>query len=143
MSSLGKKLKLSKLCFQKDKSNLATSQVLETKPRHKACKSHGVSYSRVRRVFKQYISEITDNPGCYRLHTFQSGGGSAATSNSVSWYINFYTRLEIRKSAKRVKRSDISNLLKRTWVQNFIPVSWHFFKYYGEKASYKVWCRCD
>ena len=44
----------------------------------------GISYSRIREIFKRYILEITTTPENFGLHSLRSGGASAAANNVIS-----------------------------------------------------------
>ena len=57
---------------------------IQTKSGHKISKAKEISYSRIRQIFKGYISKITTTPENFGLHSLSSGGASAAANNGIS-----------------------------------------------------------
>ena len=54
----------------------------KTKSGHKVLKTKEVSYSRIREIFKGYISEIRTTPENFGLNSLGPGGASAAAANN-------------------------------------------------------------
>ena len=77
-------LQKTKLGISNDKESPLIRPIFKTKSGHKISKTKGISYSRIRKIFKGYISEITATPENFGLHSLRSGGASAAASNSIS-----------------------------------------------------------
>ena len=70
--------------ISKDGVNHLIGKIFKTKRGHKVSKTQGISYSRIREVFKDYITDITANPEKYSLHSLRAEGASAAASNGVT-----------------------------------------------------------
>ena len=77
-------LQKAKLDISNDKESPLICRIFKTKSGHKISKTKGISYSRIREVFKGYISEITTAPENFGLHSLRSGGASAAANNGIS-----------------------------------------------------------
>ena len=77
-------LQKAKLDIYNDKESPLIWRIFKTKSRHKISKTKGISYSRIREIFKGYISEITTTPENFGLHSLRSGGASAAANNGIS-----------------------------------------------------------
>ena len=56
----------------------------KTKKGHKASKSRGISYTRAYEIFHENLKKLNINGAEYGLHSFRSGGASAAADNGVS-----------------------------------------------------------
>ena len=69
---------------------------IQTKSGHKISKTKEISYSRIRQIFKGYISKITTTPENFGLHSLSTGGASAAANNGIS------DRLIFRESKERL-----------------------------------------
>ena len=77
-------LQKAKLDIYNDKESPLICRIFKTKSGHKISKTKGISYSRIREIFKGYISEITTTPENFGLHSLRSGGASAAANNGIS-----------------------------------------------------------
>ena len=77
-------LKKAKLDVSNDKESPLICRIFKTKSGHKISKTKGITYSRIREIFKGYISEITTTPENFGLHSLRSGGASAAANNGIS-----------------------------------------------------------
>ena len=77
-------LKKAKLDISNDKESPLICRIFKTKSGHKISKTKGISYSRIREIFKDYISEITTTPENFGLHSLRSGSASAAANNGIS-----------------------------------------------------------
>ena len=58
--------------------------MFKIKSGHKISKTKGISCSRIREIFKGYISQITTTPKNFGLHSLRLGGASAAANNGNS-----------------------------------------------------------
>ena len=63
---------------------LLIGRSFKRKKGHKIAKTQGISHSRIRKVFKNYITDITANPEKHGLHSLRAGGASAAANNDVT-----------------------------------------------------------
>ena len=81
---LEKYLQIANIEISKDGETPLIGRIFKTKKGHKISKTQGISYSRIREVFKDYITDITANPEKYGLHSLQAGGASAAANNGVT-----------------------------------------------------------
>ena len=77
-------LQKTKLDISNDKESPLICCIFKTKSGHKISKTKGTSHSRIREIFKGYISEITTTPENFGLHSLRSGGASAAANNGIS-----------------------------------------------------------
>ena len=77
-------LKKAKLDVSNDKESPLICRIFKTKSGHKISKTKGITYSRIREIFKGYISEITTTPKNFGLYILRSGGASAAANNDIS-----------------------------------------------------------
>ena len=84
VKQLERYLKRVDIDISKDKETPLIGRVFKTKKGHKILKTQGISYTRIREIFKDYISEIAENPKQYGLHSLRSGGASAAANNCVT-----------------------------------------------------------
>ena len=62
-----------------DISNDKESQLI-TKLGYKISKTKEISYSSIRQIFKDYVSEITTTPEKFGLHSLRSGGASTSAT---------------------------------------------------------------
>ena len=81
---LEKYLQKTNIEISKDGETPLIGRIFKTKKGHKILKTQGISYSRIREVFKDYITDITANPEKYSLHSLRAEGASAAASNGVT-----------------------------------------------------------
>ena len=81
---LEKYLQKANIEISKDCETPLIGRIFKTKKRHKTSKTQGISYSRIREVLKDYITDITANPEKYGLHSLRAGGTSAAANNGVT-----------------------------------------------------------
>ena len=77
-------LQKAKLDVSNDKEGLLIRCIFKTKSGHKILKTNGVSYSRIREIFKGYLSEITTTPENFGLHSLRSGGALAAAAAAAA-----------------------------------------------------------
>ena len=84
VKSLEAHLQKVELDVSNDKESPLICRIFKTKSGHKISKTKGISYSRIREIFKDYISEITTTPENFGLHSLRSGGASAAANNVIS-----------------------------------------------------------
>ena len=66
-----------------DKESPLTSRIFKTKLGHKILKTKEILYSRIREIFKGYISEIAMTAENLDLHILRSGGASAVTASQI------------------------------------------------------------
>ena len=59
-------------------------RIAKTKKGHRAVKGKGISYSRIREVFKSNLKNVVSEVDQYGLHSLRSGGASAAAANEVA-----------------------------------------------------------
>ena len=76
-------LQKAKLDISNDKESPLICRIFKRKSVHKISKTKGISYSRIREIFKGYISEITMTAENFGLHSLKSGGASAAANNGI------------------------------------------------------------
>ena len=57
--------------------------MFKTKSGHKISRTKGISYSRIRDIFKGYISEIATTPENFGLHGLRSGDASTVTASQI------------------------------------------------------------
>ena len=81
---LEKYLQKTNIEISKDGETPLIGRIFKTKKGHKISKTQGISYSRIREVFKDYITDVTANPEKYSLHSLRAEGASAAASNGVT-----------------------------------------------------------
>ena len=75
-------LRLSSLSIAKNPSCFLVPRVVKTKKGHRIHPSLGISCTRAREIFKEYLEE-TKFDGDFGLHSLRSGGASAAAENLV------------------------------------------------------------
>ena len=80
---LEKYLQKTNIGISKDCETPLIGRKFKTKKVHKISKTKGISYSRIREFFKDYITDITANPEKYNLQSLD-WGTSAAVNNSVT-----------------------------------------------------------
>ena len=73
-----------KLDISNDKESPLICRIFKTKSGHKISKTKGISYSRIREIFKGYISEISTAPEKFGLQSLGSGDASGADNSSIS-----------------------------------------------------------
>ena len=71
---LEKYLQKATIEISKDGETPLISRIFKTKKGHKIAKTEGISYSKIMKVFKDYITDITANPEKYGLHSLRAGG---------------------------------------------------------------------
>lgn len=76
-------LKKVKLDVSDDKESRLICRIFKAKPGNKIPKAKGIWYSRIRNIFKDYISEITTTPDKFGPHCLRSGGASAADNSDI------------------------------------------------------------
>ena len=76
-------LQKAKLDVTNDKENPLIFRIFNTKSGHKISKAKEISYSRIREIFKGYISEIATTSENFDLHILRSGGASAVTASQI------------------------------------------------------------
>ena len=76
-------LQKAKLDVPNDKESPLICCISKTKSSHKISKRKGISYSRIREVFKDYISEIAATPENFGVHGLRSGGASAVMASLI------------------------------------------------------------
>ena len=81
---LEKYLQKENIEISKDGETPLIGRIFKTKKGHKIAKTQGISYSRIREVFKNYITDITANPEKYGLHSLRAGRASATANNGVA-----------------------------------------------------------
>ena len=81
---LEKYLQRTNIEISKDGEIPLIARIFKTRKGHKISKTQRISYSRIREVFQDYITDITTNPEKYGLHSLRAGGASAAASNGVT-----------------------------------------------------------
>ena len=81
---LEKYLQKTNIEISKDGETPLIGRIFKTKKGHKISKTQGISYSRIREVFKDYITDITANPKKDGLYSLRTGGTSAAASNGAT-----------------------------------------------------------
>ena len=74
-------LQKAKLDISSDKEGLSIYCIFKTKSRHKKTKTKGILYSRIREIFKDYMSEVTKE---FTFHSLRSRGASTAAINAIS-----------------------------------------------------------
>ena len=75
--------------ISKDGETPLISRIFKTKKGHKISKIQRISYSRIREVLKDYVTDVTANPEKYNLHSLQDGGASAeAIASQTDWCQN-------------------------------------------------------
>ena len=72
------------LNVKNDKEAFIIPVLYKTKKGHKASKTRGVSYTRIREIFQEKIQNLNLLGQNYGLHSLRSGGASAAANNGVS-----------------------------------------------------------
>ena len=84
-------VKFSKKCLQKTNIEISKEgetpligRIIKTKKGHKISKAQGISYSRIKEVFKDDITDIIATLEEYRLHSLRAGGALAAANNCVT-----------------------------------------------------------
>ena len=77
-------LQKTKLDISNDKESPLICRIFKTKSGHKISKTKGISYSRIREIFKGSISEITATPRNFGLHSLKSSDAAAAATNGIS-----------------------------------------------------------
>ena len=70
--------------ISKDGETPLIGRIFKTKKGHRISKTQGISYSRIREVFKDYITDITANPEKYGLHSLRAEGALAAANNGMT-----------------------------------------------------------
>ena len=92
--------------------------IFKTKSGHKISKTKGISYPRIREIFKNYISQITTTLEKFGSHILRSDSASAAANNDISdrpiskqgcWSSEKTRNGYIKDSV--VKRLTVSNML--------------------------------
>ena len=68
--------------ISKDGVNHLIGKIFKTKRGHKVSKTQGISYSRIREVFKDYITDKIANAEKYGLHT---GLGELQLQSAMAW----------------------------------------------------------
>ena len=76
-------LQKAKLDVPNDKESPLICCISKTKSSHKISKRKGISYSRIREVFKGYILEIATTPKNFGVHGLRSGGASAVMASLI------------------------------------------------------------
>ena len=76
-------LKKVKLDISDDKESRLICRMFKTKSGNKISKAKGILYSRIRNIFKDYISEITTTTDKFGPHCLRSGSASAAANNGI------------------------------------------------------------
>ena len=71
---LEKYLQKTNIEISKDGETPLIGRIFKTKKGHKISKTQGISYSRIREVFKDYITDITANPEKDGLYSLRTGG---------------------------------------------------------------------
>ena len=100
---LEKYLQKANIEISKDSETLLISRIFKTKKGHKIAKTQGISYSKIMKVFKDYITDITANPEKYGLHSLRAGEASAAANNGATDPTGVETgSIVFRKSEKRI-----------------------------------------
>ena len=90
--------------------------IFKTKSGHKISKTKGIPYSRIREIFKGYISEITTARENFGLHSLRSGGASAAANNGIS---DRLISKQGRSSSEKARKGYIKDsVYKRLTVSN-------------------------
>ena len=118
-------LQKAKLDISNDKENSLIWCLFKTKSGHKVSKTKGISYFRIREIFKGYISEITTTLENFGLHSLRSGGASSAANNGVS---DSLISKQSRWFSEKVKNGDIKDSVnKRLTVSNTLGL-WKTFK---------------
>ena len=73
--------------------------------------TNGISYSRIREIFKGYISEIVTTLKNFGLRSLRSGDASAVTARQIDWYLNKVVGL-LRKQEMVIIKDSVVNCLK-------------------------------
>ena len=106
------------LYVSNDKESPLICRIFKTKSGHKISKTKGISYSRIREIFKGYISEITTTPEIFGLHSLRSGGASAAANNGIS---DRLISKQGRWSSEKARNGYIKDsVVKRLTVSNML-----------------------
>ena len=98
-------LQKAKLNVSNDKESQSIYRIFKTKSGHRISKTKGISYSRIREIFKDYISKIATTPQNFGFQSFRSGDVSAVTDRLISKQVcwssekarNFYIRDSVVK----------------------------------------------
>ena len=59
-------------------------RIFKTKSGHQISETKGISYSRIREIFRGYVSKITTIPKGFGLHSLKSDSASAVANSSIS-----------------------------------------------------------
>lgn len=87
-------------------------RLIKIKSGHRVHKTLGISYSRAREIFKENIEKL-DIEGNFGLHSFRSGGASAAAENNVDKrLISKHGRWKTEKARNGYIRDSVENRLK-------------------------------
>ena len=109
-------LKKAKLDISKDKESPLICRIFKIKSDRKMSKTKGISYSRIREIFKGYILEITTTPNNFGLHSLRSDGASAAANNGIS---DRLISQQGRWSSEKARNGYLEdNVIKRLTVSN-------------------------
>ena len=73
-----------RLDLNTDGESYLIPHIVSTKNGHKAVKGSGISYTRVRELFKEALKPCVSNTKKYGLHSLRSGRASAAAENGVT-----------------------------------------------------------
>ena len=76
-------LQKAKLDVSNDKKSPLICRIFKTKSGHKVSKTKGISYSRIREIFKGYISQIATTPENFGLYSLRSAGASAVMASQI------------------------------------------------------------
>jgi len=79
-----KYLHVAKFDLGKDKEAFLICRLQKMKKGHIASKLLGISYSRAREIFNEYVKPFNSERKNYGLHSLRSGGASAAAQNGIS-----------------------------------------------------------
>ena len=81
---LEKYLQKTNIEISKDGETPLIRRIFKTKKQYKISKTQGISYSRIREIFKDYNTDIAANPEEHSLHSLRAGKASAAANNGVT-----------------------------------------------------------
>ena len=77
-------LQKTELDISNDEGSPLIYSIYKTKSGYKISKTKGILYSRIREIFKGYISEITTTPEKFSLQSLTLGGASPTAKNGIS-----------------------------------------------------------
>lgn len=77
-------LNLANLSLKNDKETFLIPRIMKCKRGYTVSRKYGISYTRAREIFKEFIQPIKNERSNFGLHSLRSGGASAAAQNGVS-----------------------------------------------------------